>query len=238
MFEQILYQFSILYITFLFKLFTSLTSEATITLVGVIITSILTVLGWNFISRNNIAAQDKLQKDQINYEIYNVIVNQLDQYFAELSEYQSILNGIHYSGAWEKEGQLLNKSTVWFGRATTAGLNIKYHLLLQKWETYEIFLQFAHKIRDNLSVNHDKIMNDFREHFLYRSSEKNIVQDREAYINEISLHVEDVTEQIIFLLDTKKALQNHFFKKYDLSELPPRKPKDKDKLVLTLEGWV
>src|SRR3989338_2081817 len=114
----------------------------------------------------------------------------------------------------------------------------EFYKFLQKWESYEIFVQDLQKIMLIFKKENDKVFEEFQNIFLLQDPEAENNKDEKGFEARLDALWEVSANVSCYLMDFKKVLQNYFYKQYGLKALKPRATEDSKYLVLTEKGLV
>lgn len=198
---------------------------------------IISIIGWVVTYLFVIKAQKKQHKNEINHEVYKDLIFSLDQYAAELSAFSSKLQSFHITSVYRHLGteelQIMN----WINEVRTAGNNLRFYLFLQKWESYEIFLQNLNTVKLTFNKEQGKVTDEFLGLLLLQEPSELIKKDRENFLVKLDHLWEESMSLSMYILDMKIILQNYFYGPYGLKRLSFRKPEDPKYKVLTEKGF-
>lgn len=197
----------------------------------------LTIIGWLMAYRLAVRSQEKQHKNEINHEVYKELITVLDKYAEDLAILTAKAQS-HEFLRLHKDEVLHNQSAVsqWINEVTELGTNMRFHLFLQKWESYEIFVQELQTPMMVVKKTNDAVMEKFRELFLFKDVGHLKLNNEQMLKIEIDSLVDTCADLQMYIIDFKKVLQNNFYKKYGLPLLKQRQPTDPKYKVLTEKG--
>lgn len=199
---------------------------------------LISALGWIATYWFVVRAQKKQHKNEINHEVYKELIESLDQYAAELSEFSNKLQAFHFISTLMKAGIEEKPIREWTNDVRNIGSEMKFHLFLQKWESYEIFLQNLNTVKTTFNNEQKSVMQEFYELLLFQDPVTAIKKDKADFEKKLNKLWERTAELSIYILDIKIVLQNNFYKQYGLKKIPFRKPEDPKYKILTEKGLV
>ncbi|KKU91372.1 MAG: hypothetical protein UY21_C0010G0027 [Microgenomates group bacterium GW2011_GWA1_48_10] len=199
---------------------------------------VITIIGWLVTYWFVIHAQDKQHKNEINHEVYKELIQELDNYAGQLSEFSSKVQSYKFTKSFKHMGTEKQAVKKWIDETIQSGTNLQFHKFLQKWESYEIFIQNLQEIILTFKRENDKVMESFQNTFLLNDPEEANNKDAASFETKLDESWELCVNVSCYLMDFKKVLQNYFYKQYGLKAVKPRVPEDKKYLVLTEKGLV
>lgn len=199
---------------------------------------LISILGWVVTYWFVIRAQDKQHKNEINHEVYKELIYELDQYAGQLSEFSSKVQAYKFTKSFKHMGTEKQAVKKWIDEVIQLGINLQFHKFLQKWESYEIFIQDLQKIMLIFKKENDKVLEEFQNIFLLEDPEAANNKDENSFEARLDVLWELSANVSCYLMDFKKVLQNYFYKQYGLGALKPRVTEDSKYLVLTEKGLV
>ncbi len=199
---------------------------------------LITILGWLVTYWFVIRAQAKQHKNEINHEIYKELVQELDKYAGQISEFSSKVQAYKFTKSFKHVGTEKQAVKRWIDETMQVGTNLQFYKFLQKWESYEIFVQDLQKIMLVFKKENDKVFEEFQNIFLLQDPEEANNKDENSFEARLDALWELSVNVSCYLMDFKKVLQNYFYKQYGLKALKPRVTEDSRFLVLTEKGLV
>ena len=119
---------------------------------------LISVLGWLVTYWFVIRAQAKQHKNEINHEIYKELIQELDKYAGQISEFSSKVQAYKFTKSFKHMGTEKQAVKKWIDETMQVGTNLQFYKFLQKWESYEIFVQDLQKIMLIFKKENDKIV--------------------------------------------------------------------------------
>ncbi|OGK16334.1 hypothetical protein A2862_03305 [Candidatus Roizmanbacteria bacterium RIFCSPHIGHO2_01_FULL_38_41] len=199
---------------------------------------LISVLGWLVTYWFVIRAQAKQHKNEINHEIYKELIQELDKYAGQISEFSSKVQAYKFTKSFKHMGTEKQAVKKWIDETMQVGTNLQFYKFLQKWESYEIFVQDLQKIMLIFKKENDKVFEEFQNIFLLQDPEAENNKDEKGFEARLDALWEVSANVSCYLMDFKKVLQNYFYKQYGLKALKPRATEDSKYLVLTEKGLV
>lgn len=197
---------------------------------------LVNAVGWLATYYFLVRAQNKLQKDKIHHEIYKELIKELDIYAAQLTQFSTKVQAFKFTEVFRRLGNEDEKVVEWINETVEAGSNLKFYMFLQRWESYEIFVQDLNSAKSDLAREHNSMNEKFQNLFLFQDTQILIKTDKEKFTEELNKLWEKTSEQVCYVMDMKVVLQNFFYKKYDLKMIIHRKPTDPKYSILTEDG--
>lgn len=196
----------------------------------------ITILGWIITYWFVIRAQAKQHKNEINHEIYKELIQELDKYAGQISEFSSKVQAYKFTKSFKHVGTEKQAVKRWIEEVIQVGTSLQFYKFLQKWESYEIFVQDLQKIMLIFKKENDKVFEEFQDIFLLQNPEDANSKDENGFEDRLDKLWEQSVNVSCYLMDFKKVLQNYFYKQYGLKTLKPRQTEESKYLVLTEEG--
>jgi hypothetical protein len=193
------------------------------------------IFGWVISHYLLINAQDRQHKNEINHEVYKELILELDRYANQISDFSSKVQGYRFTKIYTGTGRHEKVMREWVNDVISSGNHLEFYRFLQKWESYEIFVQDIQEIMLILKRENDKIRKNFQELFLYNDPAQTDRKQFEIKTDELFELTNTVS---CYVMDFKKVLQNYFYRQYGLKLVKPRTPEDSKYLVLTRKGLV
>lgn len=199
---------------------------------------LVSVIGWLVTYWLVIRSQDRQHKNEINHEVYKELIQELDIYAGQLSEFSAKVQAYAFTKSFKHIGTEKEAFKRWLDETTQIGTSLKFHKFLQKWESYEIFVQDLQEVKKLFLRENDKITKEFQDIFLFQDAEASKAKNQTIFENKLTELWESTVNVSCYLMDFKKVLQNYFYKHYGLKAVKSRVPEDSKYFVLTEAGLI